>query len=106
MTPFGELPNVFSAAQPAITDSMGRERCLPRSERPIQCAPSLDLAGDAEYADFFAQTEEFSDSSFSADDGSRVDASQRRLAASDRGDRPLVVSESRRTCGYSSSGPG
>jgi type VI secretion system protein ImpA len=68
-----EAANVVSAAQPAITDSMVAERCRPLSEAD-PCGPDLDLAGDAEYLNFFAQTEGILPSSFfSIDDGKPFD---------------------------------
>jgi type VI secretion system protein ImpA len=68
-----EAANVVSAAQPAITDSMVAGLCLPLSEAD-PCGPDLDLAGDAEYLNFFAQTEGILPSSFfSADDGKPFD---------------------------------
>jgi type VI secretion system protein ImpA len=68
-----EAANVVSAAQPAITDSMVAELCLPLSEAD-PCGPDLDLTGDAEYLNFFAQTEGILPSSFfSADDGKPFD---------------------------------
>jgi type VI secretion system protein ImpA len=68
-----EAANIVSAAQPAITDSMVAELCLPLSETD-PCGPDLDLDGDAEYLNFFAQTEGLLPSSFfSADDGKPFD---------------------------------
>jgi type VI secretion system protein ImpA len=68
-----EAANVVSAAQPAMTDSMVAGLCLPLSEAD-PCGPDLDLAGDAEYLNFFAQTEGILPSSFfSADDGKPFD---------------------------------
>jgi type VI secretion system protein ImpA len=68
-----EAANIVSAAQTAITDPMIAELCLPLSEAD-PCGPDLDLAGDAEYLNFFAQTEGILPSSFfSADDGKPFD---------------------------------
>jgi type VI secretion system protein ImpA len=68
-----EAANIASAAQPAITDDMVDELCLPLSEAD-PCGPDLDLAGDPEYLNFFAQTEGILPSSFfSADDGKPFD---------------------------------
>jgi type VI secretion system protein ImpA len=68
-----DAANVVSSAQPAISDSMVGEMCLPLSEAD-PCGPDLDLAGDAEYLNFFAQTEGMLPSSFfSADDGKPFD---------------------------------
>lgn len=68
-----ETASVVSPAQPAITGSMATELCLPLSETD-PCGPDLDLDGDAEYLNFFAQTEGILPSSFfSADDGKPFD---------------------------------
>jgi type VI secretion system protein ImpA len=68
-----EAADVVSAAQRAITDPMVTELCLPLSETD-PCGPDLDLAGDPEYLNFFAQTEGILPSSFfSADDGKPFD---------------------------------
>jgi type VI secretion system protein ImpA len=68
-----EAANVVSAAQPVMTDSMVAGLCLPLSETD-PCGPDLDLDGDAEYLNFFAQTEGLLPSSFfSADDGKPFD---------------------------------
>jgi type VI secretion system protein ImpA len=68
-----EAENIVKPAQPATIDSVVAELCAPLSEAD-PCGPDLDLGGDAEYLNFFAQTEGILPSSFfSADDGKPFD---------------------------------
>jgi type VI secretion system protein ImpA len=61
------------AEQPAIIDPAVAELCVPLSEAD-PCGPDLDLAGDADYLNFFAQTEGILPSSFfSTEDGKPFD---------------------------------
>jgi type VI secretion system protein ImpA len=61
------------AEQPAIVDPAVAELCVPLPEA-YPCGPDLDLAGDADYLNFFAQTEGLLPSSFfSAEDGKPFD---------------------------------
>ncbi len=62
-----------AAEQPAIIDPAVAELCVPLSEAD-PCGPDLDLAGDAGYLNFFAQTEGMLPSSFfSTEDGKPFD---------------------------------
>src|SRR5882762_11401577 len=62
-----------AAAPLAMIDPAVAELCVPLSEAD-PCGPDLDLAGDTEYLNFFAQTEGILPSSFfSADDGKPFD---------------------------------
>ena len=62
-----------TAAQPAMIDPAVAELCVPLSETD-PCGPDLDLSGDAEYLNFFAQTEGMLPSAFfSAEDGKPFD---------------------------------
>ena len=63
------------AAQPAMISPAVAELCVPLSNAD-PCGPDLDLAGDADYLNFFAQTEGILPSSFfSSDDGKPFDES-------------------------------
>jgi type VI secretion system protein ImpA len=65
---------VDTAAQPAIDPKIS-ELCNPLSEAD-PCGPDLDAEGDADYLNFFAQTEGILPSSFfSSDDGKPFDGS-------------------------------
>jgi type VI secretion system protein ImpA len=60
---------IGTAAPPAMIDPAVAELCVPLSETD-PCGPDLNLAGDAEYLNFFAQTEGMLPSSFfSTEDG-------------------------------------
>ena len=62
-----------TAAQLAMIDPAVAELCVPLSETD-PCGPDLDLSGDAEYLNFFAQTEGMLPSAFfSAEDGRPFD---------------------------------
>jgi type VI secretion system protein ImpA len=62
-----------TAAQLAMIDSAVAELCVPLSETN-PCGPDLDLSGDAEYLNFFAQTEGMLPSVFfSTEDGKPFD---------------------------------
>jgi len=62
-----------AAAPLAMIDPAVAELCVPLSETD-PCGPDLDLSGDAEYLNFFAQTEGILPSSFfSAEDGKPFD---------------------------------
>jgi type VI secretion system protein ImpA len=64
---------IGTAEQPAVIDPAVAELCVPLSEAD-PCGPDLDLAGDVEYLNFFAQTEGILPSSFfSVDDGKPFD---------------------------------
>jgi type VI secretion system protein ImpA len=64
---------IGTATQPAMIDRAVAELCVPLSETD-PCGPDLDLSGDAEYLNFFAQTEGILPSSFfSAEDGRPFD---------------------------------
>jgi len=66
---------VNHAAQPALVNPDIVEWCIPLSEAD-PCGPDLDLAGDVNYLNFFAQTEGTLPSSFfSPDDGKPFDRS-------------------------------
>ena len=63
------------AAQPAMISPAVAELCVALSNAD-PCGPDLDLAGDADYLNFFAQTEGILPSSFfSSDDGKPFDGS-------------------------------
>jgi type VI secretion system protein ImpA len=63
------------AAEPAMVDPAVAELCVPLSETD-PCGSDLDLAGDADYLNFFAQTEGILPSLFfSAEDGKPFDRS-------------------------------
>lgn len=62
-------------AQPTMVDPAVAELCIPLSKADL-CGPDLDLAGDADYLNFFAQTEGLLPSTFfSSDDGKPFDRS-------------------------------
>jgi type VI secretion system protein ImpA len=62
-------------AEPAALDPAVVELCIPLSEAD-PCGPDLDLAGDADYLNFFAQSEGILPNSFfSSDDGKPFDRS-------------------------------
>ena len=64
---------IGTAAQPAMIDPTVAELCVPLSETE-PCGPDLDLSGDADYLNFFAQTEGILPSSFfSTEDGKPFD---------------------------------
>jgi type VI secretion system protein ImpA len=64
-----------TSAQPAMVSPAVAELCIPLSEAD-PCGPDLDFAGDADYLNFFAQTEGMLPSSFfSSDDGRPFDRS-------------------------------
>jgi len=64
---------IGTAAPPAMIDPAVAELCIPLSESD-PCGPDLDLSGDAEYLNFFAQTEGMLPSVFfSAEDGKPFD---------------------------------
>ena len=66
-------PRVDAAAKPAIIDPAVTELCARLSDTD-PCGPDLDLAGDADYLNFFAQTEGVLPTSFfSSDDGKPFD---------------------------------
>jgi type VI secretion system protein ImpA len=66
---------VNPALQPAMVNSAVAEPCIALSETD-PCGPDLDLVGDADYLNFFAQTEGLLPSSFfSSDDGKPFDRS-------------------------------
>jgi len=62
-------------SQPTTVDAAVAELCIPLSKAD-PCGPDLDLAGDADYLNFFAQTEGLLPSTFfSSDDGKPFDRS-------------------------------
>ena len=64
---------IGTTTQPAMIDPTVAELCVPLSETD-PCGPDLDLSGDADYLNFFAQTEGILPSSFfSAEDGRPFD---------------------------------
>jgi type VI secretion system protein ImpA len=64
---------IGTAAPPAMMDPAVAELCVPLSETD-PCGPDLDLSGDAEYLNFFVQTEGILPSAFfSAEDGKPFD---------------------------------
>ena len=66
---------IGAAERPAMIDPAVAELCIPLSEAD-PCGPDLDLAGDADYLNFFAQAEGILPSSFfSNDDGKPFDRS-------------------------------
>jgi type VI secretion system protein ImpA len=66
-------PRVDAAAQPIIIDPAVTAPCARLSDTD-PCGPDLDLAGDADYLNFFAQTEGVLPTSFfSSDDGKPFD---------------------------------
>jgi type VI secretion system protein ImpA len=66
-------PKIGTAAQPAMIDPKVAALCVLLSETD-PCGPDLDLSGDAQYLNFFAQTEGILPSSFfSAEDGKPFD---------------------------------
>jgi type VI secretion system protein ImpA len=71
-----------AAAQPASIDPEVAKLCVPLAEDD-PCGPDLDLDGDADYLNFFAQTEGLLPSSFfSNDDGKPFDRSSVDLRGS------------------------
>lgn len=73
------LAKIDTSAQPAVTTPAGTpavaELCIPLSSDD-PCGPDLDLAGDADYLNFFAQAEGILPSAFfSSDDGRPFDRS-------------------------------
>lgn len=69
------LAKIDTGAQPAMSPQAVAELCIPLSEAD-PCGPDLDFAGDADYLNFFAQTEGMLPSSFfSTDDGRPFDRS-------------------------------
>jgi type VI secretion system protein ImpA len=69
------LTKIDSSAQPAMVSPAVAELCIPLSEAD-PCGPDLDFAGDADYLNFFAQTEGMLPSAFfSSDDGRPFDRS-------------------------------
>jgi type VI secretion system protein ImpA len=67
------VAKIGAPEQPAIIDPVVAALCVPLSETD-PCGPDLDLAGDADYLNFFAQTEGLLPSSFfSAEDGKPFD---------------------------------
>jgi type VI secretion system protein ImpA len=80
---------IGQAAQPDLIDPVVAELCAPLSEAD-PCGPDLDLAGDASYLNFFAQTEGLLPSSFfSNDDGKPFDRSSIDLRGSVNAIGPL-----------------
>jgi type VI secretion system protein ImpA len=68
-----DTATIGTTARPAAIDPKVTELCVPLSEAD-PCGPDLDLAGDADYLNFFAQTEGVLPSSFfSSDDGRPFD---------------------------------
>jgi len=66
---------IDTSAQPAMVSPAVAELCIPLSNAD-PCGPDLDFAGDADYLNFFAQTEGILPSSFfSSDDGKPFDRS-------------------------------
>jgi len=64
-----------TTVQTAMVDAAVAELCIPLSQAD-PCGPDLDLAGDADYLNFFAQTEGLLPSTFfSSDDGKPFDRS-------------------------------
>jgi len=73
-TDLSNLAKIDTVAQPAIDPEIA-ELCNPLSETD-PCGPDLDAEGDADYLNFFAQTEGILPSSFfSSDDGKPFDGS-------------------------------
>jgi type VI secretion system protein ImpA len=71
--PISASATIGAADQPVVIDSAVAALCVPLSDAD-PCGPDLDLAGDAEYLNFFAQTEGILPSSFfSAEDGKPFD---------------------------------
>jgi type VI secretion system protein ImpA len=69
------LSKIDTSAQPAMVSPAVAELCIPLSNAD-PCGPDLDFAGDADYLNFFAQTEGILPSSFfSSDDGKPFDRS-------------------------------
>ena len=69
------LAKIDTGAQPAMVSPAVAELCIPLSEAD-PCGPDLDFAGDADYLNFFAQTEGLLPSAFfSSDDGKPFDRS-------------------------------
>jgi type VI secretion system protein ImpA len=69
------FPGIDASPQPAIIDPAVAELTIPLSTSD-PCGPDLDLGGDADYLNFFAQTEGILPSSFfSSDDGKPFDRS-------------------------------
>ena len=69
------LTKIDPSAQPAMVSPAVAELCIPLSEAD-PCGPDLDFAGDADYLNFFAQTEGMLPSAFfSSDDGKPFDRS-------------------------------
>jgi type VI secretion system protein ImpA len=80
---------IGTAAPLAMIDPAVAELCVPLSETD-PCGPDLDLAGDAEYLNFFAQTEGILPSLFfSAEDGKPFDRSAVDLPGQIDAIRPL-----------------
>src|SRR6185437_14267415 len=66
-------PNIETVEQPASVDAELLALCVPLPGSD-PCGPDLDLAGDADYLNFFAQAEGLLPSSFfSSDDGRPFD---------------------------------
>jgi type VI secretion system protein ImpA len=64
-----------TTVQTAMVDPAVAELCIPLSKAD-PCGPDLDLAGDADYLNFFAQTEgQLPSTFFSSDDGKPFDRS-------------------------------
>ncbi len=69
------LTKIDTSSQPAMVSPAVAELCIPLSEAD-PCGPDLDFAGDADYLNFFAQTEGMLPSAFfSSDDGKPFDRS-------------------------------
>jgi len=80
---------VNHAMQPAIVNPAIAELCIPLSEAD-PCGPDLDLAGDVDYLNFFAQTEGTLPSSFfSTEDGKPFDRSSLDLRSQVNEIKPL-----------------
>jgi type VI secretion system protein ImpA len=83
------LPGIDPPSLPAVIDHSVAELCVPLSATD-PCGPDLDLAGDADYLNFFAQTEGIVPSSFfSSDDGKPFDRSAVDLPHHVEAIRPL-----------------
>jgi type VI secretion system protein ImpA len=80
---------VNPAVQPDMVNPAVAELCIPVSEAD-PCGPDLDLAGDADYLNFFAQTEGILPSSFfSNEDGKPFDRSSIDLRSQVDAIKPL-----------------
>jgi type VI secretion system protein ImpA len=72
---FAPEPEIAPADEPEMVNPAVAELCVPLSE-PDPCGPDLDLAGDADYLNFFAQSEGMLPSTFfSPEDGRPFDRS-------------------------------